>query len=128
MHAMINQMGGQMDKGHYMFDYGDYGHDVHTVGSLLKKFLKELPDPLIPDSMHQLFLDCVRMRDEAIRLSTLKELVLRLPTAHYHTLRYLIRHLVTVSTHSEQNKVWCVCVCVCCKCVHELFREEAIED
>lgn len=104
--AMINQMSSQMDKGHYLFEYSDYGQDIHTAASLLKKFFKELPDPLIPDNMYAHFLACARLADEKVRLTTLKELVYRLPTAHYHTLRFLIRHLVVVSTHHVQNKVW----------------------
>ena len=42
---MINNMSAQMDKGNYDFDISDYGQDIHTVGSLLKKYFKELPDP-----------------------------------------------------------------------------------
>ena len=94
-----------MDKGNYMFDISDYGQDVHTVASLLKKFLKELPDALIPDHMYQDLVACARLTDEETRLNTLKDLVYHLPTAHYHTLKFLMRHLGKVVAHSQQNKV-----------------------
>lgn len=102
---MINNMSAQMDKGNYGFDLPDYGQDIHTVGSLLKKFFKELPDPLIPDSMHDNFLACARIPDQEIRLNTLKELVFQLPTAHYHTLHFLMKHLTKVIAHCSENKV-----------------------
>ena len=102
---MINTMSTRMDKGNYTLDSSEYGHDIHTVGSLLKKFFMELPDPLIPSSMHREFFTCARLTNEEARLSTLKDLVYHLPTAHYHTLRYLMRHLAEIATHSDKNKV-----------------------
>ena len=103
--AMINQMSAQMDKGNYKFEYTDYGQDIHVVASLLKKFLKELPDPLIPDDMYPHFLACARLDNEKEQMQTLKELVCGLPTAHYHTLSYLMRHLANIYAHSAQSKV-----------------------
>lgn len=103
--AMINNISAQMDKGNYMFDIADYGQDIHTIASLIKKYLKELPDPLIPSSMYKKFVECSRLTDQEARLTTLKELVFHLPTAHYHTLRYLMSHLSKVVAHSSQNKV-----------------------
>ena len=91
-----------MDKGNYEFPEDG---DIHTVGSLLKKFFKELPDPAIPVSLYDEFVSCAKETDEEERLSMLKELVHRLPTAHYHTLKFLMRHLKKVASHSDENKV-----------------------
>lgn len=102
---MINNMSAQMDRGNYEFDIADYGQDVHAVGSLLKKFFKELPDSLVPNSMHDNFLACARIADLEIRLNTLKELVFELPTAHYHTLHFFMQHLTRIVAHSSENKV-----------------------
>lgn len=103
--AMINNMSAQMDKGNYLFDFSDYGQDVHTVASLLKKFLKDLPDALLPDNFYHKFVACARLPEEETRLSVLKDLVFQLPTAHYHTLRFIMRHLGKVVAHSKENKV-----------------------
>ena len=102
---MINNMSAEMDKGNYGFELPDYGQDIHAVGSLLKKFFKELPDPLIPDNMHTDFLSCAKLSDQEERLTQLKELVFQLPTAHYHTLHFLMQHLTRVVAHSSENKV-----------------------
>ena len=47
---------------------------------------------------------------EMEQVTLLRGLVFHLPMAHYHTLRYLIRHLNRVVDHAEQNKV-CRAVC-----------------
>ncbi len=101
---MIKHLSSEMDKGVYEFTQEQIG-DVHTVASLCKKFLKELPDPMIPEAVHEDFLTCARMTDETDRLTRLHELVYNLPTAHYHTLKFLMRHLMTVAEQSEGNKV-----------------------
>lgn len=37
--------------------------DVHTVGSLLKLYLRELPEPVVPWTQYQDFLDSTLMLD-----------------------------------------------------------------
>ena len=92
----------EMDKGNY--EFSEYG-DIHTIGSLLKKFFKELPDPAVPVGLYDDFVTCAKETNEEERLSMLKELVYRLPTAHYHTVKFLMKHLKKVAAHSDQNKV-----------------------
>ena len=43
--SIIRNMVAEIDKG--QFEFEDYG-DIHTIGSLLKKFFQELTDSLIP--------------------------------------------------------------------------------
>ena len=42
---------------------------------------------------------------ESDQVTRLRGLVFHLPTANYHTLRYLTAHLNKVDQHSEENKV-----------------------
>ena len=102
MAALIKTMSMEMDKGNYNFT--DYG-DIHTISSLLKKFFRELPDSLIPAESHDVFIACAREQDEEQRLTHLKDLVVHLPTAHYHTLKYLVAHLNRIAEHCDKNKV-----------------------
>ena len=92
----------EMDKGNY--NHTDYG-EVHIISSLLKKFLKELPDPLIPGGMYDDFISCGLEKDEEQRMTRMKELVYSLPIAHYHTLKFLMTHLKNITAHSDVNKV-----------------------
>ena len=112
MSTTIKAMSAEMDKGVYSFDEDE---DIHIIGSLLKKFLKELPDAVIPANMYEDFVACARDGEEQHRLERLKDLVYALPTAHYHTLKYLLVHLQKVTAHCEENKVsgWGQDMCVC---------------
>lgn len=68
-------------------------HHEIDVANVLKTFLRELPDPLIPHSFHDLFLRCTLLSErktEAIMLACLL-----LPTEHLNTLTYIMQ----VSTH-----------------------------
>ena len=58
---------------------------------------------------------------ETEQVTRLRGLVFHLPTAHYHTLRYLIRHLTRVAEHAEKNKV-CPYVYVCLQVISLLFQ------
>lgn len=39
--------------------------DVHTVASLLKLYLRELPEPVVPWTQYQDFLDCTSTWDSS---------------------------------------------------------------
>lgn len=76
--------------------------DVNVVASLLKLFIRELPDGLLPGDMYQLFIEADRARG-AERLRRLHQLVGRLPAHSYAALAHLMRHLRRVSEHSGVN-------------------------
>ena len=122
MSSIIKSMVTDIDKG--QFECEDYG-DIHTIGSLLKKFFQDLQDPLIPSEWAWLcvkgcgkiprclgdrfkeFLGVVMEgQRESEQVTRLRGLVFHLPTSHYHTLRHLTAHLNKVARHSDQNKVW----------------------
>lgn len=47
--------------------------DVHTVASLLKLYIRELPEPIIPFSKYALFLSCAQLltKDKAMVITYL---------------------------------------------------------
>ncbi|XP_037295377.1 rho GTPase-activating protein 21-B isoform X3 [Manduca sexta] len=76
--------------------------DVHVASSLLKAYLRRLPDPLLTAHLYPAFIAADRSPDRAREL---KRLVHALPEAHYETLKYLIQHLRKVVAHSGSNKM-----------------------
>lgn len=76
--------------------------DVNVVSSLLKAFLRQLPEPLIPDDMYPSFIAADKKRGEA-RLLDLKEQLDNLPVHNYHTMRHLMRHLYRISENCSVN-------------------------
>ncbi|KAM4702913.1 rho GTPase-activating protein 22 [Rhinophrynus dorsalis] len=94
------------------FDCGDKppfdrSTDVHTVASLLKLYLRELPEPVIPFCRYQDFLGCAHVlaKDQAEGTQELSRLVRSLPPANYNLLKYICSFLDEVQSHSGVNKM-----------------------
>ncbi|XP_062851276.1 rho GTPase-activating protein 22 [Trichomycterus rosablanca] len=94
------------------FDCGDKpsfdsNTDVHTVASLLKLYLRELPEPVIPFSKYEDFLTCAQLllKDEEVGLGELAKQVKTLPQANYNLLKYICKFLDEVQSHSNENKM-----------------------
>ncbi|CAL9682115.1 unnamed protein product [Knipowitschia caucasica] len=83
----------------------DGNTDVHTVASLLKLYLRELPEPVIPFHNYNDFLSCAKVlsRDEGMK--ELKKLVDSLPPVNYNLLKYICRFLDEVQSYSGVNKM-----------------------
>ncbi|XP_036055725.1 rho GTPase-activating protein 22 isoform X2 [Onychomys torridus] len=81
--------------------------DVHTVASLLKLYLRELPEPVIPFARYEDFLSCAQLltKDEGEGTLELAKQVSNLPQANYNLLRYICRFLDEVQAHSNVNKM-----------------------
>ncbi|XP_066240594.1 protein FAM13A isoform X2 [Saccopteryx leptura] len=79
--------------------------DVCAAASLLKLFLRELPESVITSALHprlvQLFQDD---RNDA-QESSLRDLLKELPDTHYHLLKFLCQFLTKVATHHVQNRM-----------------------
>ncbi|XP_051693479.1 rho GTPase-activating protein 22 isoform X3 [Oryctolagus cuniculus] len=81
--------------------------DVHTVASLLKLYLRELPEPVVPFARYEDFLSCAQLltKDEGEGTLELAKQVSSLPQANYNLLRYICRFLDEVQAHSDVNKM-----------------------
>ncbi|XP_036404680.1 rho GTPase-activating protein 24-like [Megalops cyprinoides] len=85
----------------------DSSTDVHTVASLLKLYLRELPEPVVPFSRYQDFLQCGERVPNGRRqaLADLKKLLHELPVANFNLLYYICRFLNEVQSYSHINKM-----------------------
>ena len=75
---------------------------VLDVASLLKQFLRELPEPVIPRSLHTLLSSCYQ---SSRPLENLQLALLMLPPSHSATLTFLLGHLNTIAKASGDNKM-----------------------
>ncbi|MFT7807363.1 rho GTPase-activating protein 22-like isoform X2 [Arapaima gigas] len=94
------------------FDCGDKplfdsNTDVHTVASLLKLYLRELPEPVVPFSKYEDFLTCAQLlaKDGEEGIQELGRQVKTLPQPNYNLLKYICRFLDEVQSHSNENKM-----------------------
>ncbi|XP_048248271.1 protein FAM13A-like isoform X4 [Haliotis rufescens] len=78
--------------------------DVMAVAGLLKLFLRELPDTVIPLHMTQDFLDIQEGNKDQV-VQQLKSKLKQLPVENYDLLKYLCQFLVVVTHHEKDNKM-----------------------
>lgn len=82
--------------------------DVHTVASLLKMYLRDLPGPLIPINFYDSVMHIVTREldlypEESVE--KLAKIFSTLPLANYNLLHYLCRFLHEVGQRSEVNRM-----------------------
>ncbi|NWH81748.1 RHG25 protein, partial [Piaya cayana] len=85
----------------------DRDTDVHTVASLLKLYLRELPEPVVPWTQYEDFLLCGQVLDVDERKGheeLLNQLSL-LPRDNYNLLSYICRFLHKIQLNSSVNKM-----------------------
>ncbi|XP_063746316.1 rho GTPase-activating protein 24 isoform X2 [Eleginops maclovinus] len=85
----------------------DCNTDVHTVASLLKLYLRELPEPVVPFNKYDDFLACAKLlsKDDEMGMKELRKLVENLPRVNYNLLKYICRFLDEVQSYSGVNKM-----------------------
>ncbi|XP_069874460.1 rho GTPase-activating protein 42 isoform X1 [Dipodomys merriami] len=77
--------------------------DNKTITSGLKNYLRCLAEPLMTYKLHQDFILAVKSDDQNYRVEAVHALVHKLPEKNREMLDILIKHLVKVSLHSQQN-------------------------
>ncbi|XP_058826347.1 uncharacterized protein LOC131686146 isoform X4 [Topomyia yanbarensis] len=101
--AAISQLTDQVNRGMDEVTLRDpKWEDVNVVSSLLKSFIRNLPEPLLPNELYHSFICADKLSGQA-RLIELKQLLKRIPTYNYETLKHLMRHLHAVSTNALVN-------------------------
>ncbi|NXN31338.1 RHG06 protein, partial [Nycticryphes semicollaris] len=96
----VQQLREEFDQGQDVFL--DEHQSVHDVAALLKEFLRDLPDPLIPRELYTAFLRTASMEGPA-QLAALQLLLFLLPPCHSDTLHRLLRFLGEVALHAEDS-------------------------
>ncbi|XP_068593676.1 unconventional myosin-IXb isoform X2 [Cebidichthys violaceus] len=80
-------------------------YPIHTITGLVKRWLRELPDPLMTFSLYSDFLHAVELPEKAERIRAVYQKIDELPPANYNTLERLVFHLVRVAKEEEHNKM-----------------------
>lgn len=93
------------------------GNSPHDVSSVLKRFLQELTDPVIPFHLYDAFISLAKTlhadpgddpgtpSPSPEVICSLKTLLIQLPDSNYNTLRHLVAHLFRVAARFMENKM-----------------------
>uniref|UniRef100_A0A1B6CIK0 Rho-GAP domain-containing protein n=1 Tax=Clastoptera arizonana TaxID=38151 RepID=A0A1B6CIK0_9HEMI len=83
----------------------DY-RDPHVVASVLKSYLRQMPEPLMTYALHDEWMSAARVgTTNDARLQALWAVMQKLPQNNLDNLRYLIKFLALLSKNQETNKM-----------------------
>ncbi|KAI0733987.1 RhoGAP-domain-containing protein [Fomitopsis betulina] len=104
-HASVRELQHKIERNEAAFQLNPVD-EVYAVASLLKMYLRELPEPLFRFPLqerlsHSEDLDEHRVGD----FQLIRGKIRRLPVVHQTTLRILLEHLARVAAHSDKNKM-----------------------
>ncbi|CAG7851569.1 SubName: Full=Uncharacterized protein {ECO:0000313/EMBL:KIM22841.1} [Serendipita indica DSM 11827] len=86
-------------------DADEWTSDINNVASLLKMWLRELPEPLMTNALYTGFIEAAKNDNERLRHIRIHERVNDLPDANYSTLKYLMGHLSKVVENQAVNSM-----------------------
>lgn len=100
--SQVEKLRDQLDQGKKVFFSADM--DVHSVASLFKQWLRELPEPLLTWDLYDEFLATDRLPD-AEKLVALKDLTLRLPVGNRFAFQHMVKLLTEVCANEAKTKL-----------------------
>ncbi|XP_065224768.1 unconventional myosin-IXAa-like isoform X2 [Planococcus citri] len=78
-------------------------YQVHVLSSVLKTFLREMPEPLLTFECYDDFIRAASLTED--RVSTLFTILKKLPKPNYDLMERLIFHLARVAVHEDVNRM-----------------------
>ncbi|XP_051748892.1 oligophrenin-1 isoform X2 [Ctenopharyngodon idella] len=84
-------------------DFNSTDMDIKTITSALKFYLRSLSEPLMTYSLHGELILAAKSENLDYRLGAVHSLVYKLPERNRDMLELLIKHLVSVCSHSSEN-------------------------
>lgn len=79
--------------------------DPHVIASVLKSYLRGLPDPMLTYRLYDDFVMAAQQPSEDKRKKAILNAVNQLPAGHYYNLRYLTKFLSILAQKSQHNKM-----------------------
>lgn len=102
----INEMKKLFDEGVAVEFSTEAESEIHNVSSLLKMYLKQLPEPLCTFEKYLEFVEVTLTSNEVEeQVAKLRFLVHSLPTNNYRLLKYVMEFARTISKNAEVNKM-----------------------
>jgi len=89
-------------------------NNISAACSLLKKFLRDLPEPIIPqENQVDLLLNHFSKNEETDSADDITRIIEELPSQNKATINYLFDFLVEISKNAEKNKMDIANIAVC---------------
>ena len=104
------QLHAQFDEDSTAVDLSEENYpDINVIAGILKDYLRELPEPLITESLSKLLIkaaqDQVQDQDVTAQKRLLSKFMVQLPQNNRETLVYLLNHFMRVIAEKDTNKM-----------------------
>ncbi|KAK7074491.1 Phosphatidylinositol 3-kinase regulatory subunit gamma, partial [Halocaridina rubra] len=86
------QLRQECDKGMCSVDLRKY--EPHVIAYLIKRYLRELPEPVIPEPFYDHFIEASRIQNDDQCAKCMTQLVAELNPHHFYTLKFLMCHFL----------------------------------
>nr|XP_023020766.1 unconventional myosin-IXa-like [Leptinotarsa decemlineata] len=101
--SKIKELKNKMDEHPDDVDFERY--QVHVLASVLKSFLREMPEPLLTFECYENFITAANLDVESDRVTTLYDILKKLPPPNYDLMERLMFHLARIALHEETNRM-----------------------
>ncbi|ESP05442.1 hypothetical protein LOTGIDRAFT_102587 [Lottia gigantea] len=78
-------------------------YPVHVLCTVLKRFFRDLPEPLMTFDLYDEFLMAADIKDDKERIQTFSSVIASLPKPNFDLFERLIFHLARVAMHEDSN-------------------------
>ncbi|XP_066986925.1 phosphatidylinositol 3-kinase regulatory subunit alpha isoform X3 [Macrobrachium rosenbergii] len=69
-------------------------YEPHVIAYLIKRYLRELPEPVIPETFYDRFIEASRIHNDDQCAKCMTQLVNELNAHHFYTLKFLMSHFL----------------------------------
>lgn len=105
------------------------GTPVHVLATILKFFLRELPEPLLTFDCYDPLLHATELQDEEDQLQTIFSIIKGIPKLNFDLLERLIFHMVQVARHEEHNRMSANALAIVfAPCILRSQRSQTVQD
>uniref|UniRef100_A0A9J7ZKM1 Myosin IXAb n=1 Tax=Cyprinus carpio carpio TaxID=630221 RepID=A0A9J7ZKM1_CYPCA len=80
-------------------------YNIHVIASVLKQWLRDLPNPLMTFELYEEFLRAMGLQDKREVVQSVYSVIDQLSRTHLSTLERLVFHLVRISFQEETNRM-----------------------
>lgn len=90
---------------YYLKSISSLFFQVHVLASVLKYFLREMPEPLLTFECYENFITAANLSVEQDRVAVLYDILRKLPPPNYDLMERLMFHLARIALHEETNRM-----------------------
>lgn len=103
--SKLNRMKSAIDASYIAPPIPHEYQDVHVVASVLKAYLRSLPQPLLTFEHYKDFMEVSQISNDQHRKAAILNILNQLPQGNYNNLKYLMKFLTKLSEKNHHNKM-----------------------